>query len=70
VESGHLVKILWHAGIGMSLYAKRLEKGRFVWPAPADGTVAITPTQLAYMLEGLTGGTRSEPGGRERPAEG
>ena len=25
---GALVKIIWHDGIGMSLYAKRLEKGR------------------------------------------
>src|SRR5918998_6077415 len=31
-----LVKIIWHDGIGMSLYAKRLEKGRFVWPSPSD----------------------------------
>lgn len=27
---GSLVKIIWHDGVGMSLYAKRLEKGRFV----------------------------------------
>jgi hypothetical protein len=27
--SGDLIKILWHDGIGMSLYAKPLEKGRF-----------------------------------------
>ena len=32
-----LIKILWHDGIGMSLYAKRLERGRFIWPSPADG---------------------------------
>jgi len=38
---------------GMSLYAKRLERGRFIWPSPADGTVAITSAQLAYMLEGI-----------------
>ena len=30
---GSLVKIIWHDGLGMSLYAKRLEKGRFVWPS-------------------------------------
>jgi transposase len=35
---GDLIKIIWHDGIGMSLYAKRLEHGRFVWPSPADGT--------------------------------
>ena len=50
---GHLIKILWHDGIGMSLYAKRLERSRFLWPSPADGTVAITAAQLAYMLDGI-----------------
>lgn len=29
-RSGTLVKIIWHDGIGMSLYAKWLEKGRFI----------------------------------------
>ncbi|WP_235209791.1 IS66 family insertion sequence element accessory protein TnpB [Sphingobium sp. Ant17] len=28
-RSGSLIKILWHDDFGMSLYAKRLEKGRF-----------------------------------------
>ena len=50
---GDLIKILWHDGLGMSLYAKRLERGRFIWPSPADGIVAITPAQLAYLLEGI-----------------
>ncbi len=27
---GDLIKVLWHDGIRMSLYAKRLEKGHFV----------------------------------------
>ena len=39
---GDLLKIVWHDGIGMSLYAKRLERGRFIWPSPADGVVAIS----------------------------
>jgi transposase len=51
--SGSLVKIIWHDELGMSLYAKRLEKGRFIWPAPADGVVAISSAQLAYMLDGI-----------------
>ena len=46
-----LVKIIWHDGIGMSLYAKRLERGRFIWPSPADGCLAISGSQLAYMLD-------------------
>jgi transposase len=50
---GDLIKILWHDGLGMSLYAKRLEKGRFIWPSPADGAIAISAAQLAYMLDGI-----------------
>lgn len=50
---GNLLKILWHDGIGMSLYAKRLEHGKFIWPAPSKGVVAISAAQLAYMLDGI-----------------
>ena len=50
---GDLVKIIWHDGLGLSLYAKRLDRGRFVWPSPADGAVSITSAQLAYLLEGI-----------------
>lgn len=50
---GDLLKILWHDGLGMSLYAKRLERGRFLWPSPADGCVAISASQLGYMLDGI-----------------
>lgn len=52
-KRGDPIKIIWHDGLGMSLYAKRLERGRFIWPSPADGVVAITPAQLAYLLEGI-----------------
>ena len=52
-RKGDLIKILWHDGIGMSLYAKRLERGRFLWPSVVDGVVAISAAQLGYMLEGI-----------------
>jgi transposase len=32
---GGLIKVLWHDGQGMCLFAKRLERGRFVWPSTA-----------------------------------
>ena len=50
---GDLLKILWHDGLGLSLYAKRLERGRFIWPAPAGGSVAISAAQLSYLLDGI-----------------
>jgi len=52
-RSGSLCKILWHDGIGMSLYAKRLERGRFIWPAAKDGVVAISASAMACLLEGV-----------------
>ncbi len=52
-RTGSLIKIVWHDGIGMSLYAKRLEKGRFVWPQAKDGVVALTHAQLACLLDGI-----------------
>jgi transposase len=50
---GDLIKVLWHDGQGLCLFSKRLEKGRFIWPSPADGVVAITSAQLGYLLEGI-----------------
>ena len=52
-KGGDLIKIIWHDGLGMSLYAKRLERGRFIWPSPADGIVGISAAQLAYLLDGI-----------------
>ena len=37
----------------MSLYAKRLERGKFIWPSTTAGVVSISMSQLAYMLDGI-----------------
>jgi transposase len=50
---GDLVKVLWWDGQGLVMYAKRLEKGRFVWPQAKDGVVSLTPAMLAMLLEGI-----------------
>ena len=50
---GDLVKLVWFDGQGACLFSKRLERGRFVWPSPAQGRVSVTPAQLAMLLEGI-----------------
>jgi transposase len=40
-------------GQGLCLFAKRLEKGRFVWPQAKEGAVSLTPAQLSMLLEGI-----------------
>jgi transposase len=50
---GDLIKVLWFDGQGLLLLAKRLERGRFVWPAASDGRVVLTPAQLSMLLEGI-----------------
>ena len=50
---GDLVKVIWYDGQGACLFSKRLERGRFIWPSPAQGRLSITPAQLAMLLEGI-----------------
>ena len=48
-----MVKLIWHDGVGMSLYVKRLEAGKFIWPtAPGGEAVAVSAAQLGYLLDG------------------
>ncbi|WP_349547074.1 IS66 family insertion sequence element accessory protein TnpB, partial [Bradyrhizobium japonicum] len=51
-RGGSLIKVLWHDGIGSSLYAKRLDHSRFVWPMTVDGVAALAAAQMSYLLEG------------------
>ena len=50
---GDIVKCLWFDGDGLCLFAKRLEKGRFIWPQATEGTVHLSRAQLSMLLEGI-----------------
>jgi transposase len=50
---GDLIKVLWFDGDGLCLFAKRLERGRFVWPKTDNGTVSLTRAQLSMLCEGI-----------------
>jgi transposase len=49
------VKLLFWDGSGLWVCAKRLEKGRFRWPAVAEGEakVALRHEELALLLGGI-----------------
>ena len=50
---GDLVKILWHDGIGLSLYAKRLDRGSRSRPRHRMARCRYSAAQMAYMLEAI-----------------
>ena len=52
-KQGDYLKALYWDGSGLCLFAKRLEKGRFVWPPIVDDSVTLTPGQLALLVEAM-----------------
>ena len=47
------IKLVAWDGTGLCLFMKRLEDRNFTWPAVKNGTIVLTPAQLAMLLEGL-----------------
>lgn len=47
------VKLLFWDQTGLVLLTKRLDEGRFRWPAIIDGVMRLSPAQLSALLEGL-----------------
>jgi transposase-like protein len=47
------VKGIYFDAQGLVLYAKRLKKGRFVWPQAKDGMTTLTAAQLSMLAEGI-----------------
>ena len=67
---GDLAKVLWHDGVGLSLYAKRLDRGKFVWPsAKGRRCVDFGGADGVHAWRGSTGAIRNSPGGRQARAE-
>jgi len=52
-KRGDLIKLLWWDGDGLCLFAKRLERGRFLWPQAERGSVSLSRAQLSMLLEGI-----------------
>jgi len=52
-KRGDLVKLLWYDGQGLCLFSKRMDRGKFVWPATKTGKVTLSAAQLSMLLEGI-----------------
>ena len=52
-KRGDYFKAIYWDGSGLWLLAKRLEKGRFVWPPIVDGAMILTPAQMAVLVEAM-----------------
>ena len=52
-KRGDLIKLLWWDGDGLCLFAKRLERGRFIWPQADKDAVSLSRAQLSMLLEGI-----------------
>ncbi|MGE8131857.1 IS66 family insertion sequence element accessory protein TnpB [Methylobacterium sp. NPDC080182] len=62
------VKLVYCDGTGVCLLSKRLEDGKFCWPAITDGVVRLTAAQLQALLEGLDCGACTWPGQHAFPS--
>ena len=63
-KRGDLIKVLWWDGDGLCLFAKRLERGRFIWPQADKGAVSLSRAQLAMLLEGIDWRSTAAPATR------
>ena len=52
-KRGDYMKVLYWDGNGLCLFAKRFEKGKFVWPPIIDECLNLSPAQLALLTEGI-----------------
>jgi transposase len=52
-KRGDYLKCLYYDGSGLCLFAKRLEKGKFVWPPIVEGGMTLTPAQMALLIEAM-----------------
>jgi len=66
-KRGDYLKILAWDGSGLCLFAKRLEKGRFVWPPIVEGRLRLSPAQMALLVEGIDWRRTVAPEPAKRP---
>ena len=62
------VKLVYFDGTGVCLLSKRLEDGKFCWPAVTDGVARLTAAQRRPFWKGSIGSACTWPGQRALPS--
>ena len=52
-KRGDRIKVLLWDGSGLVLIYKRLEEGKFAWPAVRDGAMRLSRAQFEALFDGL-----------------
>jgi transposase len=52
-KRGDKLKILYFDRTGLAIWYKKLEQGRFYWPACASQSVELNAAEVAFLLEGV-----------------
>lgn len=51
-KRGNYLKMVYYDGSGVCVFAKKMERSRFVWPQTLDAKAPLSAGQLSLLVEG------------------
>lgn len=67
-KKGNYLKIVYFDGSGVCLFAKKMERHRFIWPRTVDAQLSLSPAQMSLLIEGIDWRRTVVPDELPRPA--
>lgn len=67
-KKGNYLKIVYFDGSAVCLFAKKMERHRFIWPRTVDAQLSLSPAQMSLLIEGIDWRRTVVPDDLPRPA--